>query len=148
LKPRVFEQLLRGFATACRENHCALIGGETAQMPGFYQDGEYDLSGTIVGVVEKAAILDGKSIRRATRSSDWPPAACTPTAIRWREKFLCADEAAPAKYPPRTERQRIGRIAQGSCELWAFDSGGPEEIQSRTPGVKSRAGPHHRRRFY
>jgi phosphoribosylformylglycinamidine cyclo-ligase len=63
LQPRVFEQLLRGFATACRENHCALIGGETAQMPGFYQDGEYDVSGTIVGVVEKAAILDGQGIR-------------------------------------------------------------------------------------
>ncbi len=63
LEPRVFEQLLRGFATACRENHCALLGGETAQMPGFYQQGEYDLSGTIVGVVEKAAILDGKGIR-------------------------------------------------------------------------------------
>src|SRR5277367_1932473 len=63
LQPHVFEQLLRGFATACRDNKCALIGGETAQMPGFYQDGEYDVSGTIVGVVEKAAILDGKSIR-------------------------------------------------------------------------------------
>jgi phosphoribosylformylglycinamidine cyclo-ligase len=63
LQPGVFEQLLRGFAQACRENHCALIGGETAQMPGFYQKGEYDLSGTIVGVVEKGAILDGKSIR-------------------------------------------------------------------------------------
>jgi len=63
LRPRVFKELLRGFATACRENHCALIGGETAQMPGFYQDGEYDVSGTIVGVVERAAILDGKGIR-------------------------------------------------------------------------------------
>jgi phosphoribosylformylglycinamidine cyclo-ligase len=63
LRPHVFEQLIRGFAAACRENHCALIGGETAQMPGFYQDGEYDVSGTIVGVVEKAAILDGKGIR-------------------------------------------------------------------------------------
>jgi len=63
LQPPVWRQLLRGFATACRENRCALIGGETAQMPGFYQDGEYDVSGTIVGVVEKAAILDGKGIR-------------------------------------------------------------------------------------
>ena len=63
LRPRVFEQLLRGFAAACRENHCALIGGETAQMPGFYQKGEYDVSGAIVGVVEKAAILDGQGIR-------------------------------------------------------------------------------------
>jgi len=63
LQPRVFRQLIGGFARACAENHCALLGGETAQMPGFYQDGEYDVSGTIVGVVEKSEILDGKSIR-------------------------------------------------------------------------------------
>jgi len=63
LEPRVFTQIVRGFAKACAENHCALIGGETAQMPGFYQAGEYDVSGTIVGVVEKSRMLDGKSIR-------------------------------------------------------------------------------------
>jgi phosphoribosylformylglycinamidine cyclo-ligase len=63
LKPRVFQELIRGFAIACAQNNCALIGGETAQMPGFYQDGEYDVSGTIVGVVEKSALIDGKSIR-------------------------------------------------------------------------------------
>lgn len=63
LEPRVFDAILRGFAKACAENHCALIGGETAQMPGFYRAGEYDVSGTIVGVVEKAALLDGRTIR-------------------------------------------------------------------------------------
>src|SRR6266404_3592666 len=63
LDPRVFVEIIRGFARACAENRCALIGGETAQMPGFYQAGEYDLSGTIVGVVEKSQILDGKSIK-------------------------------------------------------------------------------------
>jgi len=62
LKPHVFTQLIRGFANACAENNCALIGGETAQMPGFYHPGEYDVSGTIVGVVEKAKILDGQNI--------------------------------------------------------------------------------------
>ena len=62
LEPRVFNQILRGFATACAENRCALIGGETAQMPGFYSPGEYDVSGTIVGVVERSHILDGKSV--------------------------------------------------------------------------------------
>jgi phosphoribosylformylglycinamidine cyclo-ligase len=55
--------LISGFAKACTENRCALIGGETAQMPGFYQPGEYDVSGTIVGVVEKKAMIDGKAIR-------------------------------------------------------------------------------------
>jgi phosphoribosylformylglycinamidine cyclo-ligase len=63
LKPRVFTDIIRGFAKACAENHCALIGGETAQMPGFYQPGEYDVSGTIVGVVEKSKLLDGKTLR-------------------------------------------------------------------------------------
>jgi phosphoribosylformylglycinamidine cyclo-ligase len=63
LEPRVFRDIIKGFAKACAENHCALIGGETAQMPGFYQPGEYDVSGTIVGVVEKSRMLDGKTIR-------------------------------------------------------------------------------------
>ena len=64
LEPRVFTDVIRGFAKACAENGCALIGGETAQMPGFYQPGEYDVSGTIVGVVEKSRMINGKSIRR------------------------------------------------------------------------------------
>ncbi|HWF19772.1 MAG TPA: phosphoribosylformylglycinamidine cyclo-ligase [Verrucomicrobiae bacterium] len=63
LKPHVFTQLIEGFARGCAKNNCALIGGETAQMPGFYQPGEYDVSGTIVGVVEKNRMLDGKGIR-------------------------------------------------------------------------------------
>jgi phosphoribosylformylglycinamidine cyclo-ligase len=65
LEPHVFTDIIKGFARACAENNCALIGGETAQMPGFYQPGEYDLSGTIVGVVEKSKMLNGqKTIRR------------------------------------------------------------------------------------
>jgi phosphoribosylformylglycinamidine cyclo-ligase len=65
LEPRVFQDIIKGFAKACAENGCALIGGETAQMPGFYQPGEYDLSGTIVGVVEKDRMVNGpKNVRR------------------------------------------------------------------------------------
>jgi phosphoribosylformylglycinamidine cyclo-ligase len=63
LEPRVFRQIISGFAKACAENRCALIGGETAQLPGFYRPGEYDVSGTIIGVVEKSRILDGRMIR-------------------------------------------------------------------------------------
>jgi phosphoribosylformylglycinamidine cyclo-ligase len=63
LEPHVFTEIIKGFAKACSENNCALVGGETAQMPGFYQTGEYDVSGTIVGVVEKSRMLDGKAIR-------------------------------------------------------------------------------------
>jgi phosphoribosylformylglycinamidine cyclo-ligase len=65
LEPHVFTDIIQGFALACAQNGCALIGGETAQMPGFYQPGEYDVSGTIVGVVEKARMLNGqKTVRR------------------------------------------------------------------------------------
>src|SRR5205823_1013494 len=63
LEPHVFCEILKGFAKACAENGCALIGGETAQMPGFYQPGEYDVSGTIVGVAERKRMLDGNTIR-------------------------------------------------------------------------------------
>jgi phosphoribosylformylglycinamidine cyclo-ligase len=63
LEPRVFDDLLRGFSRACRSAGCALIGGETAQMPGMYREGEYDLAGCIVGVVDRAKIVDGSKIR-------------------------------------------------------------------------------------
>jgi phosphoribosylformylglycinamidine cyclo-ligase len=56
------ETVVRGISEACRANGCALIGGETAQMPGFYQDGEYDLAGTIIGAVTRSNILTGASI--------------------------------------------------------------------------------------
>src|SRR5438045_2035676 len=63
LEPRVFDQLLAGFTKACRAAGCALIGGETAQMPGMYRKGEYDLAGCIVGVVDRARLLDGSRIK-------------------------------------------------------------------------------------
>lgn len=64
LVPEVAAEVISGFATACRENNCALIGGETAEMPALYADGDYDMSGTIIGVVEKSKIINGKKISR------------------------------------------------------------------------------------
>jgi phosphoribosylformylglycinamidine cyclo-ligase len=63
LEPAVFKQLLSGFAKACKAAGCALIGGETAQMPGMYREGEYDIAGTIVGVVDRPKMLDGSLVR-------------------------------------------------------------------------------------
>ena len=63
LEPRVFQELLRGFSRACQSAGCALIGGETAQMPGMYHKGEYDLAGCVIGVVDRRNIIDGRKIR-------------------------------------------------------------------------------------
>lgn len=60
---RVFENVIRGFVRACKENNCALIGGETAEMPGMYRPGDYDLAGMIVGVVDRAQIINGSNIK-------------------------------------------------------------------------------------
>ena len=63
LDPEITEKVVSGIADACRANGCALIGGETAQMPGFYADGEYDLAGFIVGVVDREKLITGAKIR-------------------------------------------------------------------------------------
>ena len=63
LEPEVIASVVRGMALACGQNGCALLGGETAEMPGVYRDGELDVAGTIVGVLERAGLIDGSRIR-------------------------------------------------------------------------------------
>ena len=63
LDPDVAVQIVEGLAEACRQNGCALLGGETAEMPGFYKDGEYDVAGFIVGIVSRAKLINGSRIQ-------------------------------------------------------------------------------------
>ena len=63
LKPDVTASVVEGISIACKENKCVLLGGETAEMPGFYTENEYDLAGFIVGVVDKSKVIDGKNIK-------------------------------------------------------------------------------------
>jgi len=63
LVPEVVAEVVSGLARACREAGCVLIGGEIAELPGFYQPGEYDLVGVVVGVVERSEVIDGRTIR-------------------------------------------------------------------------------------
>jgi len=62
LDPDVAVQIVEGLARGCRANGCALLGGETAEMPGFYADGEYDVAGFIVGAVERDRLIDGRGV--------------------------------------------------------------------------------------
>jgi phosphoribosylformylglycinamidine cyclo-ligase len=63
LDPSVLAAVVEGLAQGCRENGCALLGGETAEMPGFYESGEYDVAGFIVGMVDRGRVLDGSAVR-------------------------------------------------------------------------------------
>ncbi|HYE25700.1 MAG TPA: phosphoribosylformylglycinamidine cyclo-ligase [Clostridia bacterium] len=63
LEPEIAEKVVQGVADACKHNGCALIGGETAEMPGFYPEGEYDLAGFIVGAVDRDRIVTGKTVQ-------------------------------------------------------------------------------------
>ena len=107
LEPRVFDQLLRGFSRACRSAGCALIGGETAQMPGMYRKGEYDLAGCIVGVVDRPNIIDGRKIK--------PGDTILGLAVEWfahkrllaRTKNFSREDATESEFaPPRIDADR------------------------------------------
>jgi phosphoribosylformylglycinamidine cyclo-ligase len=72
LIPDKAAKIIEGFSIACRENNCALIGGETAEMPGLYSEDEYDISGTIVGLVDKSKIINGKNIKKGDALFGFP----------------------------------------------------------------------------
>ena len=102
----------RGWRVACGDNGCALLGGETAEMPGFYADGEYDLAGFIVGAVERERLIDGPQIAPGDVLLGLPSTACTPTAIRWRGGS-CSSSSASASTP--RGRPRARRSARRCC---------------------------------
>lgn len=67
LEQNVAFDVIRGFTKACKENKCALVGGETAEMPDIYKDGEFDLAGTIVGIVDKKNVIDGSKVKKGDK---------------------------------------------------------------------------------
>ena len=119
LEPHVFTDIIKGFARACAENNCALIGGETAQMPGFYQKGEYDVSGTIVGVVEKSKMLNGqKTVRRGDVVIGIASSGLHTNGYSLgAENFLRAAEIETVEPRARTEKHDRRGIVEGTRQL-------------------------------
>ena len=84
LSPETIASIIEGITAGCRENGCVLLGGETAEMPGFYADGEYDVAGFIVGIVDREKIIDGKRSEQVTSCSDYHPRVYIRTDIHSR----------------------------------------------------------------
>ncbi len=101
LSPEVIKSVIQGLARGCSDNGCALIGGETAEMPGFYAEGEYDLAGCIVGAVERDRIIDGGSIDPGDRVWAFPSSGLHTNGyslarkIIFEEKGLALDDEIP-----------------------------------------------------
>ncbi|MHB8733816.1 MAG: phosphoribosylformylglycinamidine cyclo-ligase [Terriglobales bacterium] len=104
MNPDTVADVVEGISRACRENGCALIGGETAEMPGFYPPGEYDLAGTIVGLVEESAILTGAGIRPGDRLLGLRSAGLHTNGYSLARHLLFET----AKYKPTTRLKELG----------------------------------------
>ena len=144
LSPDVAEQVVAGVARGCRENGCALIGGETAEMPGFYADGEYDIAGFIVGVVDRARI-DRRAAHRARRRADrrCRRPACTRTAIRSR----AACSSTRAGLTPDTVVPELGATV-GDALLAPHRSYLARRAAAARARTRQGDGAHHRRRHH
>ena len=104
LAAEVAASVISGISRACRENQCALIGGETAEMPGLYSDGEYDLAGTIVGVAERSALITGRTIRGSDVLFGLPSTGMHTNGYSLARKLLFD----LAGYQPNTWRHELG----------------------------------------
>lgn len=93
LEPAGAEEVVRGIARGCQLANCALLGGETAEMPGFYRDGEYELAGFAVGVVDKEKIIDGSAIKAGDRIIGLASSGLHSNGYSLVRKVLALDEA-------------------------------------------------------
>ena len=104
MDPHTVEQLVDGMSRACRKAGCALIGGETAEMPGFYPPGEYDLAGFIVGVVERKNLLTGKNVKPGDTLLGLPSAGLHTNGYSLARKLIFEE----AKLKPETYVAEVG----------------------------------------
>ena len=103
LQATVAAEVISGMARGCRANGCALIGGETAEMPGMYLDGEYDLAGTIVGVVEKSQIITGAKVKAGDMLLALPSTGLHTNGYSLARKILFdVAKLTPESYLPET----------------------------------------------
>ncbi len=108
--PKVVTEIVSGLAIACRKVGCALVGGETAEMPGFYPAGEYDLAGCIVGWVRKGKIIDGSGIRPGDVILGLPSFGLHTNGYSLARKVLLEQDKMPLTKTPAGFRQPLGEV--------------------------------------
>jgi phosphoribosylformylglycinamidine cyclo-ligase len=113
----VGEAVVKGIAEGCRQAGCALIGGETAELPGMYTDGEYDLAGFAVGIVERGKILDGKSIRPGDVVIGVQSSGLHSNGYSLARKVLTIDHDADALLAPTRIYVRAVRAALAAADV-------------------------------
>ena len=143
LDPEVIETVVTGLADACNANGCALIGGETAQMPGFYADGEYDLAGFIVGAVDRDKMVTGADIKAGDVLIGLPSTGLHTNGYSLARKLLF--EVAgykPTQYVTAIKEKAGAALHEDAPQL------SPRDSEARGRRHDRRHGPHHRRRHH
>jgi phosphoribosylformylglycinamidine cyclo-ligase len=119
LRPRVVSEVVRGVAEACRAVGCALVGGETAEMPGFYPEDEYDLAGCMVGWVRRRDVLDGSRIRPGDTIFGLPSAGLHTNGFSLARKVLIEKDGIPlTRYLPELGRRLGEELLQPHRCYW------------------------------
>jgi phosphoribosylformylglycinamidine cyclo-ligase len=113
MEPSVVTQLIEGLCVACRENGCALIGGETAEMPGVYSGGDFDLAGTIVGAVERESVVTGELVRPGDAILALPSTGLHTNGYSLAQKVLFED----AGLTPESRHESLGAVSVGEALL-------------------------------
>ena len=143
MHPKVVTEVVKGLAGACRKVGCALVGGETAEMPGFYPEDEYDLAGCIVGWVRRSRIIDGSGIRPGDVILGLPSLGLHTNGYSLARKVLLEQEGLSLTEPVAGTRPIAGRRIAGSASLL---------LAHRAAAPRARLveglGPHYRRRHY
>lgn len=98
LEEDALKGVIQGISTACKENNCALLGGETAEMPGFYKKGDFDLAGTIVGLVDKSKLIDGTRIAEGDVLIGLESTGLHTNGYSLARKVLLKEEGSSGKY--------------------------------------------------
>src|SRR5271170_6434831 len=110
MHPKVVTEVVKGLAGACRKVGCALVGGETAEMPGFYPEDEYDLAGCIVGWVKRRRIIDGKGIRPGDAILGLPSLGLHTNGYSLARKVLLEQERIALTKVPAGFKPPLGEV--------------------------------------